>query len=538
MVADQRASDGFLCVVVGRPGGGAEDGFRQGPYPDVNGGTRRGHFLDERPVLRLKIEIAETDLESLRREARKFVSATVREGEGVYTNVAVHLKGAAGSFRSIDDKAALTLSFGKFVPSQRFHGLQKIHLNNSVQDPSFSTEYICGALFDAAGVPAPRVTHARVRVNGRDLGFYVLIEGFTRDFLGRYFDHTKGNLYDGGFLKDVTDTLDKESGDGNKDQSDLRGLASAAQEPDPSKRWERLGKTLDLARFMSFMAMEVLVWDWDGYVMNRNNYRIYHDPSDDKMVFIPHGMDQMFWEANGPIRPNFGGLVASAIIRIPEGERLYRQRLAELFHDVYRLERVTNLVDQLHLRNRPAVAEIGAGAVSDYDQAVAQLRERIVQRWIGVKAQLEAQPTLLKFSDGIAKLTGWRERNEPATGKLDQPTDDGKPTLHITAVGNCTASWRTTVLLESGRYRLEGLARAARLTPLNDGQKGEGAGLRISGTDQLRANKLMGDSPWSRLEFEFEVAPSMNSIDLVCELRATQGEVWFDTDSLVLVRLK
>ena len=30
----------------------------------------------------------------------------------------------------------------------------------------------------------------------------------------------------------------------------------------------------------------------------------------------------------------------------------------------------------------------------------------------------------------------------------------------------------------------------------------------------------------------------MNSIDLVCELRATQGEVWFDTDSLVLVRLK
>src|SRR5439155_15944681 len=234
-------------------------------------------FAANSPVLQFKIEIAGTNVESLRKEPRRFVPATVREGEGVYNNVAVHLKGAAGSFRSIDDKAALTLSFGKFVPSQRFHGLQKIHLNNSVQDPSISTEYIFGALFDAAGVPAPRVTHARVRVNGRDLGFYVLIEGFTRDFLGRYFDHTKGNLYDGGFLKDVTDTLDKESGDGNKDQSDLRGLASAAQEPDPSKRWERLGKTPDLARFMSFMALEVLVWDWDGYVMNRNNYRIYLD---------------------------------------------------------------------------------------------------------------------------------------------------------------------------------------------------------------------------------------------------------------------
>ncbi|PYJ79924.1 MAG: hypothetical protein DME22_24750, partial [Verrucomicrobia bacterium] len=67
-----------------------------------------------------------TNLESLRKEPRKFVSATVQEGELVFTNVAVHLKGAAGSFRQIDDKPALTLSFGKFVPSQRFHGLQKI----------------------------------------------------------------------------------------------------------------------------------------------------------------------------------------------------------------------------------------------------------------------------------------------------------------------------------------------------------------------------------------------------------------------------
>ena len=69
-------------------------------------------------------------------------------------------------------------------------------------------------------------------------------------------------------------------------------------------------------------------------------------------------------------------------------------------------------------------------------------------------------------------------------------------------------------------------------------RKGEGAGLRISGTTQPRANRLAGDSPWKRLDFEFEVAPSLDSVELVCELRATQGEAWFETDSLVLVRLK
>jgi len=67
--------------------------------------------------------------------------------------VAVHLKGAAGSFRQVDDNPALTLSFGKLSSGQRFHGLRKIHLNNSVQDPSFSTEDICGGMFHAAGVP-------------------------------------------------------------------------------------------------------------------------------------------------------------------------------------------------------------------------------------------------------------------------------------------------------------------------------------------------------------------------------------------------
>ena len=94
-------------------------------------------FAANSPVLQFKIEIAGTNVESLRKEPRRFVPATVREGELVYSNVAVHLKGAAGSFRSIDGKAALTLSFGKFSPRQRFHRLQKIHLNNSVQDPSF-----------------------------------------------------------------------------------------------------------------------------------------------------------------------------------------------------------------------------------------------------------------------------------------------------------------------------------------------------------------------------------------------------------------
>ena len=69
------------------------------------------------------------------RPERIDVRVTIREGERVYTNVAVHLKGSF-TYQDIDQKPSLTLNFGKFASGQRFHGLEKIHLNNSVQDSS------------------------------------------------------------------------------------------------------------------------------------------------------------------------------------------------------------------------------------------------------------------------------------------------------------------------------------------------------------------------------------------------------------------
>ena len=64
---------------------------------------------------------------------------------------------------------------------------------------------------------------------------------------------------------------------------------------------EKMEKALELDKFISYLAMEVITWDWDGYPMNRNNYRIYHDPKRDKLVFIPSGMDQMYGNPGGPI---------------------------------------------------------------------------------------------------------------------------------------------------------------------------------------------------------------------------------------------
>ncbi len=516
------------------------------------------------PVLRFKIEVSKTGLDWLRKDPRRYVPAKITEGTNVYHDVGIHLKGAAGSFRGVDDKAAFTVNFDKFTPDQEFHGLDKIHLNNSVQDPSYSTEYLCGEMMHAAGVPAPRVTHARVWLNGRDLGFYTMIEGFGKEFLKRYFKNAKGTLYDGGFLQEINANLERDMGDGPNTRADLKALFEAAQEADTDARWERLGQVLDLDRFISYMAMEVMTWDWDGYPLNRNNYRIYHDTTTDKLVFMPHGMDQMFQNTGGPIRPPFNGLVAAAVMKTTQGRRLYKERFVTLFTNVFELDVLTNKLAALHARNRPALAEISVNAAREYDGQVNALRDRMTQRWQSLSKQLnqpESKP--IAFTDGVAKLSQWRAAEErPAEkghAKLERPPDgDGRPSLSIQAGTNSTASWRVKLLLEGGRYRFEGMARTAQVVPLpikpppanaeanqnqNQNQpaaekKGEGAGLRISGTQKARENRLVGDTPWTKLDFEFDVIQPDDEVELVCELRAKSGQVWFDQASLRLVKVK
>jgi hypothetical protein len=342
-------------------------------------------FFTNGPIPYLKIQVGETNLAVLRTNNRNYVPATVQDGDTVYEDVGIHLKGAAGSFRGLEDKPALTLNFTKFKSGQRFYGLDKIHLNNSVQDPSYMTELLCGELFRAANVPAARTTHARVEFNGRDLGLFVLKEGFDKTFLRRYFKNPNGNLYDGGFLREITEPLQKICGDETNDYAPLKALAVAANETNAAVRWSRLEKALDMDRFLSFMAVDIMAWDWDGYAMKRNNYRVYHEPTTDKIVFFPHGMDQMFWVPDGPIFPGMEGLVAKAVVTTPEGKRRYRECVGTLFTNVFRIELLTNRISQVQARIRPALADISPDDARNHDGAVNHLRDEVVQRITGLR---------------------------------------------------------------------------------------------------------------------------------------------------------
>jgi hypothetical protein len=485
-------------------------------------------------VPRILITIPPEGLAELRVNPRQYVKAAVREGTNVWREVGIHLKGAVGSFRGIDGKAAFTVSFEKFAPEQRFHGLRKIYLNNSVEDASYMNELVGGELFRAAGLPAPLVTHAVVEINDKPLGLYVLKEGFAEEFLARHFRHPDGNLYDIGPGHDVDEPLTRDLGKGPDDATELTALTEAALESDVVRRWQKLERTLEVDRFISFMAMEILLGHRDGYCLARNNFRVYQDVDSGRVVFFSHGMDQLFGNPRALVEPRMSGLVARSLMEIPEGRRAYRKRCAVLLTNVFRLKQIDQTIDAALLRLRPVLANDAATALQSESAA---LKGRIASRIKEVEKQLAVPPLeLLRFENGVTKVRGWQSFDIPVGGSMAETnTSDGKRALLIRAGPLTSASWRTKVLLARGEYRFEGSVRTASVEPLGFG-KNHGAMLRVTQVPAARPPPLLGTQSWKTLQVLFEITEREQELELVCDLRGRAGTAWFDLESLRLVR--
>ena len=345
-------------------------------------------FFESATIPRIVLRLADVQERKLSDDARQYVRCTlVEDGGEPLVDVGLKLKGAAGSFREFSDKPAFTINVNKFRKQQSFHQLNKFHLNNSVQDELFTNEWLCASICRDAGIPAPRVTHARVWLNDRDLGLYVVKEGFDRQLLKRHFRDPDGNLYDGGFCQDIDAELEKDLGNGPSDLTDLRALNEACVEADPEKRWEQMAQRLDLDGFNALMAFEMMACHWDGYVANRNNYRIYFQPDSKRAWFLPHGMDQMFQDPGFQTFGQTPAIVANSVRNNPQWNLQFRQRVAELL-PLFEGDRLTDRVKELQKKLRPAMMELNPDGIAEFDEQMAQLQSRLHERYQSIAQQL------------------------------------------------------------------------------------------------------------------------------------------------------
>jgi len=212
---------------------------------------------------------------------------------GPYT-VGVHLKGAWGSWRDINGKAAFKIKMDAFVKNQTLFGITKFTLNNMVQDPSYIHEVVTYRLFRALGVPAARVGYANVSLNGRNYGLHLNVETIDTPMLSRWGLVNK-HLYKGGvpnfpdFYPGYESYYQVEDGS-TTDTADLTNFMRINQKSGDAW-WAEITQYADIEEIMTDFAVEAYVGHWDGYPFNHNNFFITFDGAGYAHM-VPWGTDQ------------------------------------------------------------------------------------------------------------------------------------------------------------------------------------------------------------------------------------------------------
>lgn len=496
-------------------------------------------FFESGKIPVLKLTLSDEGRKSLRDNPREYVRASLHEdGRVVAEAIRVKLKGSAGSFQPLDERPGLTLNVDPDKKGRRFHGMKKFHLNNAVQDDTWLSEWLGAELFRAAGYPCPRVGHARVVLNDRDLGLYVVREGFDQAFLGRVFPDPGGNLYDGGSCQDVDSALERDAGKGRDERADLLGLAVACSEEDPAARWRGIADRIDIDQFVTFMALERLCGHWDGYTLNANNYRLYFPPRG-KGVFLPHGMDQLFQDPAAGLYGHATPLVAAAVMQNDAWRQSYHERLKKLAPLVQPVDRWHAKIDAVQARLERVLKPLDAERAKEHRTQVQELKQRFAERAEKVAEMVKSgppKPTAVRVS-GSVRLDEWSPNPDGEEARLAEVEFDGVKCLLVThtTFGDHSSSWQHRVLLPRGEYRLEARVRTEKVVAIPDGQ-GRGAGVRLSPTG--RTDGSTGTTGWKTVVSDFSVREDQRSVEIGLELRARTGSAWFDRSSLQIRRVK
>nr|WP_325221068.1 CotH kinase family protein [uncultured Oscillibacter sp.] len=145
--------------------------------------------------------------------------AVVIDGEA-YQNTAIRAKGNTSltMVSSMDsDRYSFKLEFDHYDSGRTYYGLDKLSLNNIIQDTTYMKDYLTYQMMGAFGVDAPLCSYVYITVNGQDWGLYLAVEGVEDGFLRRNYGSDSGELY-------KPDSMSFGGGRGNGREFDMKNV--------------------------------------------------------------------------------------------------------------------------------------------------------------------------------------------------------------------------------------------------------------------------------------------------------------------------
>ena len=111
-------------------------------------------------------------------------------------NVAIRGKGntSLSTVASMDsERYSFKIEFDHYETGKTWKGLDKLCLNNLIQDNTYMKDYLAYRLMAGFGADAPLCSYVWVTVNGEPWGLYLAVEAVEDSFLDRVYDG-KGEL--------------------------------------------------------------------------------------------------------------------------------------------------------------------------------------------------------------------------------------------------------------------------------------------------------------------------------------------------------
>ncbi|MCA9525622.1 MAG: CotH kinase family protein, partial [Myxococcales bacterium] len=394
-----------------------------------------------------------------------FSGTVTIDGEEVH-DVGLRKKGHLGSHSTT--KPSMKLQFDRFVEDQRFHTMTRFAINNSRGDPTYMRSCLSYRVFQAAGIPAPRCTYARVSVNGVDRGVYFLVEEVKKPFLRRHLPDDDGNLYEGtacDFRPEFFGGFEQETNEqSDPSRMDLQAVNDIVQNTPDELLEGALDAVVNLDRFFRYWAVESLIWHRDGYSGNANNYFVYADPADGgRFMWLPWGPDAAFQadnRANVPDSVMASGAMTFRLYQNPPTQARYHEALLAALDDVWDVEDLAAEAARVAAIITP---ELPAGERAAYANQVAGItqvirgRRQVIEdvlaagppRWTAGMRSLPCRIAVAPIAGTLQTTWGTLNQNIYASGAATlELTLDGVPVV-------ATRSGATIGRLGSGQGRAQ-----------------------------------------------------------------------------------
>lgn len=138
----------------------------------------------------------------------------------VYKNVAIRAKGntSLSSVKSYGNgRYSFKIEFDHYDNTNTYYGLDKLSLNNIIQDNTYMKDYLSYQMMNYFDVDSPLCSYVYITVNSEDWGLYLAVEGIEESFLERNYGSNYGELY-------KPDSMNMGAGRGNGNEFNMEDV--------------------------------------------------------------------------------------------------------------------------------------------------------------------------------------------------------------------------------------------------------------------------------------------------------------------------